>query len=96
MWVPQHAHEIMWPNNGLHAQPRQITKVMELNRSHIDWEFIGTHEIKHIWNNQLGPMCLHIDSHASSTGGDCTKMLNHLCTCTLMMLHHHKHLVAHA
>ena len=41
------AHEIMWPKYGLHAQPRQITKVMELIGSHIDWEFIGTHEIKH-------------------------------------------------
>ena len=39
-------------------------------------------------------MCLHIDSHASSTGGYCTKMMNHLGACTLMMLHHHKHLVS--
>ena len=91
-WLFTTSREQCW-KIGAHAHPREITKVMELYRSHTDWDFIDTHEIKHHWNQQLAPLCLRIDSYCSSTDGYCTKMLNHLGACIRMMLKHHKDLV---
>ena len=94
---PNSAYEMMWPKVNAHAHPKEITRVMELNKSHIDWEFLHTHKINHNWKRQLAPMCIHIDSFCNSTGGYCSKMLNHLGACILMMLKHHRiWLVAHA
>ena len=33
---PESAYEIVWPKVGAHAPPREITKVMEVSRPHID------------------------------------------------------------
>ena len=34
--IPKSAYEIMLPKVGAHAHPNEITRVMELNKSHID------------------------------------------------------------